>query len=175
MVSSFCASCTAGILVFCTIYATDAKINPDASQVYCFHVLPAIVCSDISKRDFNGMFRRFWGLQVWRKAFNPPQSTEDEVPGFLEYTTSKYYSALVRLLYHILSLLVIASISLLPALAILVLNSIDTTNKSIYVTIGLTGGLAVLLRVITNANLKDVFAATLAYARSIARSACAPH
>lgn len=72
-------------------------------------------------------------------------------------------STIFRFIQQSITLIVITIVSLLPAFAILVLNSIDTTNKRIYVTIAFTGGLAILLRVMTDANLKEVFGATLGY------------
>jgi hypothetical protein len=55
-----------------------------------------------------------------------------------------------------------SAISLLPALIILWLNSVATTNVRIYITIGMTGGLGLLMKIATNANMKDILAVTIA-------------
>lgn len=72
-------------------------------------------------------------------------------------------SRLICFMQQLITLTIITTVCLLPALAILVLNSINTTNKRIYTTIAFTGGLAILLRLLTNANLKEVFAVTLGF------------
>lgn len=69
----------------------------------------------------------------------------------------------VRFMQQLFSLIVITAVCLVPAITILILNAIETTNSRIYATIRLTGGLAALLRLSTPANLKEVFAATLGY------------
>jgi hypothetical protein len=55
-----------------------------------------------------------------------------------------------------------SAISLLPALVILWLNSVATTNVRIYITIGMTGGLGLLMKIITDANMKEILAVTVA-------------
>jgi hypothetical protein len=52
--------------------------------------------------------------------------------------------------------------SLLPALMILWLNSVETTRTRIYITIGATAILGFFMKLFTNANLKEVLATTIA-------------
>lgn len=52
--------------------------------------------------------------------------------------------------------------SLLPVVAILILFVLKETLTRIYVTIRLTAGLGVILKLFTNANMKEVFGVTTA-------------
>jgi hypothetical protein len=52
--------------------------------------------------------------------------------------------------------------SLVPALTILWLYHVQTTGTRIGITIGMTALLGVILRLTTNANLKEIFGATAA-------------
>ena len=52
--------------------------------------------------------------------------------------------------------------SLVPALAILWLDHVQKTNTRIWITVGLTAALGVLLKATTNANMKEIFGATAA-------------
>jgi hypothetical protein len=54
------------------------------------------------------------------------------------------------------------AISLMPALMILWLNSYNDTQRRIYVTIGATGLLGLLMKAFTNANTKEILTTTIA-------------
>ena len=70
----------------------------------------------------------------------------------------------VTILKWTIALLVTASVSLVPALVILWLHHVNETSSRIYITIALTGALGLVMKAITNANMKEIFATTLAYA-----------
>lgn len=78
--------------------------------------------------------------------------------GVVDYTRSRF----VRSIDGILLLVLTTIASLLPVAAILALYFIHRTVVRIYVTIGMTALLGLLLKYGTNANMKEVFGATAA-------------
>ena len=60
------------------------------------------------------------------------------------------------------TLITTAIASMLPALLILWLVNVEKTVTRIWITIVFTGVLGLLMKVATNANMKEIFAATVA-------------
>lgn len=55
------------------------------------------------------------------------------------------------------------AVSVLPALMIFWLSRVTKTEDRIYITIGMTGGLGLFMRLVIRANVKEILAATLGY------------
>ena len=109
-----------------------------------------------------------WKVSEWDCSYTCQTFTDDpqtakavkasDNRGILDYTNSKF----LRAFDHIAVLFATMLASLLPAIALIVLHFIPRTIVRIYVTVGMTAGLGLLLKYITRANMKEVFGATAA-------------
>jgi uncharacterized protein DUF6594 len=77
-----------------------------------------------------------------------------------DYEDSKF----VKMMTSVVTLLATIAASLLPSLIILWLFHVKRTIVRIWITVGCTIGIGVILRLLTNASMKEIFGGTAAYA-----------
>ena len=81
-------------------------------------------------------------------------------------------SKLVKSVTWVLTLLATVAASLLPSLIILWLFNVRRTVVRIWITMGCTVGIGVILRLFTNASMKEIFGGTAAYDPAFFRVPC---
>jgi hypothetical protein len=83
---------------------------------------------------------------------------DDESGLVYDYEDSKF----MKYSKWIVTLFTTTIASLLPALVILWLVHVEKTVTRIWITVGFTGGIGLLMKIITNASMKEILTATVA-------------